>query len=121
MNKKILADESVDYAIVQRLRQLNIEAISVTEKYSGFSVVEVLKIARKYQCLLITEDKDFGELIFRLDLSHYGILLIRLSDLLRSERLETAAITINTYIDKLFNNFSVLTNKGLRIKPMQKL
>jgi len=33
--------------------------------------------------LLITEDKDFGELTFRLRLNHCGVLLIRLSDLPR--------------------------------------
>lgn len=121
MSRIILADESVDYAIVKRLRQLGLEVISVTEKYSGFSDAEVLKIARKYQCLLITEDKDFGELTFRLNLTHFGIFLIRLSDLPRNERIETTTNTINTYFDKMLNNFSVLTHKGLRIKPMQKL
>jgi len=65
---------------------------------------------------LVTEDKDFGELTYRLNLEHKGILLIRLNDIPRRERIEIASEMIEKYVDKLFDNFSVLTPKGLRIK-----
>jgi predicted nuclease of predicted toxin-antitoxin system len=113
---KLLADESVDFGIITGLRQNGFEVISVLEDFSGLTDTEVLKIATDYKCLLITEDKDFGELTFRLKLKHYGILLIRLSDLSRQYRVETAIRTIQSHFDKLNNNFTVLNKKGLRIK-----
>ena len=65
---------------------------------------------------LITEDKDFGELAFRLKFDHSGIVLIRLSEVSRKERIKIASNTIEKYFDKFKNNFSILTKNGLRIK-----
>jgi predicted nuclease of predicted toxin-antitoxin system len=116
----LVADESVDFGIILRLRQKGINVTSISEDYSGSKDSEVLQIANNKNVLLITEDKDFGELTYRLKLEHKGILLIRLSDIPRKERIELASDTIEKYFDKLNNNFSVLNNRGLRIKIPQK-
>ena len=73
---------------------------------SSIKDTEVLKVARDKQCLLITEDKDFGELTYRLKLEHRGIELV-------SEIIEK-------HFNKIENTFSVLTKKGLRIKTARK-
>lgn len=112
----LLADESVDSGIIQNLRQKGITVLSVSEDFAGIKDTDVLKIAKEKDCFLITEDKDFGELTFRLKLEHRGILLIRLSEIPRKDRVEVAANTIERYFDKFKNNFSVLTKRGLRIK-----
>jgi predicted nuclease of predicted toxin-antitoxin system len=62
----IVADESVDFGIISLLRQKGIEVLSIAEKNFGIKDEEVLTIAVKNQSLLITEDKDFGELTYRL-------------------------------------------------------
>jgi len=41
---------------------------------------EVLEIARAEDRILITNDKDFGELIYRQQLEHTGVILFRLRD-----------------------------------------
>jgi predicted nuclease of predicted toxin-antitoxin system len=112
----LVADESVDFGLICRLRQMEILIVSISENYPGIKDAEVLKIASDNQCLLITEDKDFGELAYRLKLVHSGILLIRLSDVVRKERIELAAEIIVKNFDKLSCNFSVLNKSGLRIK-----
>jgi len=68
---------------------------------------------------LITEDKDFGELTYRLKLDHSGILLIRLCDIPRKDRIDLVPNIIAKHFDELENNFSVLTKRGLRIKTAQ--
>jgi predicted nuclease of predicted toxin-antitoxin system len=113
---KLVADESVDFGIIIRLRQKGIVVVSIYEDYSGIKDTEVLKIANDNQCLLITEDKDFGELTYRLKLEHNGILLIRLCEIPRKDRLNIVPDVIEKRFDKLENNFSVLTKRGLRIK-----
>jgi predicted nuclease of predicted toxin-antitoxin system len=113
---KLVADESVDFGIINRLRQKGFEVISVLEECSGVTDKDVLKIAVDKKCLLITEDKDFGELTYRLKLMHYGILLIRINDLGRKERIETVSKFIEQYFSDLNENFTVLTKRGLRIK-----
>ena len=74
------------------------------------------EVANSEKLLLVTEDKDFGELAYRLKLEHNGILLIRLRDLPRNERVALACEIIKNYFDKLNGNFSVLSKSGLRIK-----
>lgn len=113
---KILADENVDFGIIRQLRQRGIDVISISEYFSGIKDNEVLKIASENHCLLITEDKDFGELSYRLKLVHTGILLIRLADISRKERIELVAEIIENHYATLCNNFSVLSKSGLRVK-----
>ncbi len=113
---EIVADESVDFGIVKLLRAEKLNILAISEEQSGITDSEVLEFAVKRNALLITEDKDFGELAFRLKFKHKGILLIRLSDLPRKERIKTAFEIIREHADKLINNFSVLNSQGLRIK-----
>ncbi|NOX46473.1 MAG: hypothetical protein GXO89_05790 [Chlorobi bacterium] len=115
----LVADESVDFGIINNLRQAGISVFSISEEYSGIKDTEVLQIATKRNSLLITEDKDFGELTHRLKLKHKGVLLIRLSDIPRKDRILLATRTIEKHFDKLNNHFSVLTKIRLRIKTQQ--
>jgi predicted nuclease of predicted toxin-antitoxin system len=114
----VIADESVDFGIISGLRKHTVHVFSVAENCGGISDIEVLKIAVKNSWILITEDKDFGELAFRLKFDHKGILLIRLNDLPREERLILAVATINQNLHRLNGNFAVLSKKGLRIKNL---
>jgi predicted nuclease of predicted toxin-antitoxin system len=116
----IVADESVDFGIIALLRQKGISITSIAEDSFGIKDEEVLAIAVSKQSLLITEDKDFGELTYRLRLEHKGILLIRLGDLPRLERIQIAAQIIEKHYSDLYNNFSVLDKKGVRIKTAHK-
>ena len=76
----IIADECAEYEIIELLRQQGIPVISIMESNSGVKDIDVLKIAVEHEALLLTEDKDFGELVFRLNLTHHGILLLRFSN-----------------------------------------
>lgn len=117
----LVADESVDFGIIRGLRQNGITVFAIVENLPGIPDEEVLQIAVHKNCLLITEDKDFGELTYRLKLKHTGILLLRLSDIPREERIELATETIRKLFDKLENNFSVLTKRGLRVKNKRQI
>ena len=70
---KFLADESVDRQIVEGLRQAGFDVGSVTEMKPGIADEIVLERANKEKAILLTADKDFGELIFRLRRLSSGI------------------------------------------------
>ena len=103
---KLVVDESVDFGIIIRLRQNGIIVLSILEDFSGIKDTEVLKIAIANRSLLITEDKDFGELTYRLRFEHTGILLIRLNEINRKERIEIVLEIIEKHYEKLPINFS---------------
>ena len=115
----LIADESVDFGLINELQSKGFTVISILEEFAGIKDPDVLKISMENECLLITEDKDFGELIYRSKFKHHGILLIRLFDMPRKERIRFIADLIESYFTKLQNNFSVITRKGLRIKTVK--
>lgn len=60
----VVADESVNYRFVKRLREEGFNVYSIMEECSGITDREVLQIAKDRQAVLITEDSDFGEWVF---------------------------------------------------------
>jgi hypothetical protein len=62
---KVVADECVDEEIVQRLRKDEHEVSYVAEQSPGILDEDVLILVDNDNTLLLTADKDFGELIFR--------------------------------------------------------
>jgi predicted nuclease of predicted toxin-antitoxin system len=61
----LLADESIDRQIVVRLRREGHTALYVAEMEPGISDDAVLTLANQEAGVLLTADKDFGELVFR--------------------------------------------------------
>ena len=73
-------------------------------------------VARVEGCLLVTADKDFGELVFREGLPHRGVLLVRLLEHQVEGNVEMASNAIATHGEKLEGKFSVLDRQSLRIR-----
>lgn len=77
----ILADEGVDKPIVDALRGSGFDVMYILETNRGAEDNLILNIAEAQQRILITQDKDFGELVYRLKYAHFGIILIRITGL----------------------------------------
>lgn len=77
----LLVDESVGKSIVDELRQNGHNVLYVAEFAPSIDDGAVLHQANLNRALLLTEDKDFGELGFRQGLLRMGVILIRLSGL----------------------------------------
>jgi predicted nuclease of predicted toxin-antitoxin system len=60
----LVADESVDKGVVERLRYGGHEVIYIAEISPSISDEAVLRQAKAHDALLLTADKDFGELVF---------------------------------------------------------
>lgn len=75
---KLVADEGVDSAIVDRLRRDGHQVVYIAEFEPGLDDEHVLALATEDEALLITPDKDSGELVFRLRRVTSGVVLVRL-------------------------------------------
>jgi len=113
---KILADESVASEIVLRLRRDGHEVGYVAEMSPGIMDEEVLVLASDENTLLLTADKDFGELIFRQGYVKRGIVLYRLAGLPSQEKAEIVSLAISAHDAELLSSFSVITEKAVRIR-----
>lgn len=115
---KILADESVDKDIVIRLRDDGHAVEYVAEMSPGIMDEEVLLLAGDDSTLLVTADKDFGELIFRQGHVKRGIVLYRLAGLSSQDKAEIISSVITEHGDELLQAFSVITEKAIRIRKV---
>ncbi len=77
---------------------------------------DVLAIAVRERCILVTNDKDFGELVFRDKLPHAGVILFRFPlDATAQQKiaaLEDLLATHETQLDR----FLVVTPRGVRVR-----
>jgi predicted nuclease of predicted toxin-antitoxin system len=112
----LLIDESVDRQIVEKLRQDGYDVVYVSDLDPGISDDAVLRIANDTLALLVTADKDFGELVFRRQQINAGVLLIRLAGLQKETKTELVADAMRTHSDELPGAFSVLSPGMIRIR-----
>ena len=113
---KLVADESVDRQIVDRLRNDGHEVSYIAELDPGLADPDVLSISQTARALLLTADKDFGELVFRRRLAHSGVLLVRLAGLGPNAKALTVARAVQEHGGDLEHRFGVLTETTLRIR-----
>lgn len=116
---KLLADENMDVAIVERLRLDGHQVWYVVEMEPGIADDEVLTLANREGAILITADKDFGELVFRLRYLATGIILIRLAGLSISAKSDILSMTIQEHESELLSAFTVVSPTSIRIRKLE--
>lgn len=77
---RILTDENVPRSVLTWLRATGHDATSASELGIGTPDTRWLAFAESEQRLILTSDKDFGDLVFRDRLTTFGIILLRLDD-----------------------------------------
>ena len=113
---RFLLDESADRRLKEHLRTLGHDVTSVVPDYTaGLADQEVLAIAVREQRVLIVTDKDFGELIFRQQLAHAGVILDRLGPADLATKISWLDRLLNQYPNPA-NQFLVITRRGVRAR-----
>lgn len=115
-----LADECVAPEIVRALRSDGHDVISILEAFDGAPDTFVMTMAGREDRLLLTEDSDFGELIFKRRFRHLaaGVVFIRMPTGHRSERLARLRRTIQEYGDRLIGNYLVVGENRTRVRAL---
>lgn len=114
-----IADENIDDDIVLELRQRGYEIISISENFPGISDEQVLEITNKHHGILITGDKDFGDLVFLMGKSVRGVVLIRLFGIPQFEKVKTIVDTFKQYANQFEDSFTVIQKNKIRIKNIR--
>jgi predicted nuclease of predicted toxin-antitoxin system len=112
-----LVDESSGASVADALRAAGHEVLFAAECLGGSSDSELLARAEADQRILVTNDKDFGVLVFRLGRAHAGIVLLRLKDECARNRARVATMVLESCGDKLAGRFTVATERGVRSRP----
>jgi predicted nuclease of predicted toxin-antitoxin system len=115
----IVADENIDVQIIDRLRADRHSVLSVAEFERGIDDEAVLRESRETNAILLTADKDFGELVFRQGLVHSGVVLIRLAGMASETKADIVSDVFAHHASELYRAFSVLSPRALRIRKLE--
>jgi predicted nuclease of predicted toxin-antitoxin system len=113
---KFLADECCSADLVKSLRDNGYDVFYVKEEMPGATDEEVLLSAINNNRILITEDTDFGELIFRLKKTAYGVILIRINVKERHLKCDRLLKLISNFPDRIKGYFIIVDSKKYRFR-----
>jgi len=112
----LLADESVEQEVVERLRADGHDTVYVAELSPSIADDQVLDEANARSALLVTADKDFGELVYRLGRIHAGVVLTRLAGLSPSAKADAVSELFRDHAAELPGVFCVIAPGSIRIR-----
>jgi len=115
---RFLVDECAGPAVAEWLRARGHEVFSVFDEARGVGDDEVISAAYDGDYILVTNDKDFGEKVYRERRPHRGIVLMRLDDERAANKVEVLRRLLEAYADRLAGNFVVVTEKRVRFARM---
>ena len=116
---KFIADEGVDAPIVSALRKRGYDVLYILEFSPGAADDVILKESNTQSRILLTQDKDFGELVFRLKQIHSGVFLIRLHGIPPFEKATIVTAALEKHLNELYKSFTVIQKNAVRIKQKQ--
>jgi predicted nuclease of predicted toxin-antitoxin system len=115
-----LADECVDAGIVASLRAHGHDVLYTAEDFAGVSDETVVALANGQNRLLLTEDKDFGELIFRRFRKVPGLVLVRIETAMTHAKWSRVQAAVDRPGVDLVGRYTVVETDKIRSRPLPK-
>lgn len=115
---RLVADENCDFSLVVDLRLAGYDVVSITERMRGADDETVIEFARSERRLLITEDKDFGQLVFAAAKQNSGVILIRYPASTRSALTAAVVKLLSDNGENLYSRFAVLEPGRVRVAQL---
>jgi len=114
-NIKFLVDECTGPNAARWLIDNEYKVYSVYDKNAGLSDKAIIKKAKEENWVIITNDKDFGDLIFRDQHKHCGVILLRLQNERSSNKISCLKKVLEQFFNQIENSFIVVTETNIRI------
>ena len=111
----LLADESCAGPVVRALRKAGHDLTAIAEIAKGATDEEVLDRALKEKRVLITEDLDFGRLVYARGRSTAGVLLVRFPNNARGAKPATVVEVVARLGSRLERAFAVVEPGRVRL------
>jgi len=113
-----IADESCDFAVVRALRAAGHDVLAVAELDPGLNDDQVIVRALDERRVLLTEDKDFGQLVFASLRPSPGVISIRFPTTARSVLPAAVCAFVESNGSALADSFCTLQPGRARISRL---
>ncbi|MDY0089220.1 MAG: DUF5615 family PIN-like protein [Flavobacteriaceae bacterium] len=113
----IIADENIPLEIIEKLRLSSVETYSIFDNKRGISDKEIIEFAQNPPRIILTEDKDFGDLVFAYDQKSVSVILLRY----HYPEIETITKILIDFLRNYIveqHSFVVITPKNIRIRKV---
>ena len=111
---RFLVDECTGPAVARWLRDQSHAVFSVYEEARGMADDDILDKAYSEDWILITNDKDFGEKVYREKQPHHGVVFLHLQDERATSKIDAIQKLLDGYKDQLADAFVVVTETQVR-------
>ena len=111
----LVADESCAMPVVRALREAGHDVLAIAEIAQGATDDRVLERALQEKRVLITEDRDFGELVYAHGRLSAGVVLVRFPTRARQLKVSTVTEAISKLGSRLEGRFTVIEPGRMRI------
>lgn len=113
------ADEHIPFATIRALRDAGFPVVSVSEEYAGYKDEDILRIADERDLVLMTNDSDFGDLIFKEKVGFAsGLIYFRLDRFRPDEMSELMLLHLRKLGSEFRNRFSVISRTKFRQRQL---
>ncbi len=112
---RFLVDECTGPVLAAWLRTQGHDVFSVYDQARGIDDDQVITLAFANNRILVTNDKDFGEKIYREKRPHRGVILLRLNDERSKSKIAALARVLAEFSDRIESHFIVVTESQVRI------
>ncbi len=116
---KFLADENVEKPIVNMLRDNNHDVLCIAELTKRSIDEKLLKQANAESRILLTNDKDFDELVHMQGKNSIGIILMRFVSEKSALKTKFISYLINNFSDRLLGHFTVISEAKIRFRKLR--
>ena len=113
---KFIVDVGVGRGVEDFLKESGFDVKTVRDIDPKAKDSEILQIAANEKRMIVTMDKDFGDLVYRSGKRHSGILLLRLEAATGDQKVKVVERIIRIFKKEIRNKFCVYQDDRLRIK-----
>jgi predicted nuclease of predicted toxin-antitoxin system len=110
-----VADESCAMPVIHALREAGHDVVAISEVAKGATDDQVLGQALDAKRVLITEDRDFGELVYARGRSSAGVILVRFHSRARRAKVASVVEAVSKLGSRLADAFTVVEPGRVRI------
>jgi len=113
---KFLIDVGVGKKVEEWFKENNYDVKCVRDINIHSKDKDILRLAASENRMIITMDKDFGELVYNSGMFHSGVLILRLEDAEGEDKVDIVKRIMTGFAEKIENKFCVFQNGKLRIR-----